>query len=488
MSTTMTNKSSSSTYYFWKYVSVATDYVGITNNENEKYNKKLTKEREKEKKQKIKQKQRQKQRQRQRANLYDEIGIECINFLANLLDSSRPKLNNNKHRIITEKILSKMEKKYIILIEVFTFLSFQEIIQLMINDNLKNENKQLSLSLNYLIYNDLSGYKFIRKSCFNLNENKNRNIIWPYLICHNFEIIKYHQLYNKYIKHIKYFNHSIISKDIDRTLIITENKHKNLNEIYKKHLKNILSIYCLLDGECGYIQGMNYIVANILIALNGNVRNAFAVFCHFMKRDLSPVYIMDNHNKHSVEYIEYIPYAYTAGGKFSKLGNIGYGLRDLYLPSLPGLIITLLQFESLIKLYLPLLYQHFVSQGISVQNYASEWFLSLFCYILPLKLSLFIMDIFICDGWKILHRIGLALLFKAKFKILSQKLSFGDILLFLKRKDLIKQLFNNDYHLFIQIAMQFKVTNRMLHENATLLFTKSMTKYSKFNNNQSINQ
>ena len=235
---------SSTSYYFWKYVSVATDYVGITNNNNNNNSKND---------EKYLKKKRRKKRQNRPLCLYDEIGIECINFLANLLDSSRPKLNNNKHRIITEKILTKMEKKYIILIEVFTFLSFQDIIQLITNED--NSNVQLKLSLNYLIYNDLSGYKYVRNCCFNLNENKNRNIIWPYLICQNFEIIKYHQLYNKYIKHIKYFNHSninILIKDIDRTLIITENKHKNLNEIYKKNLKNILSIYCLLDSECGY--------------------------------------------------------------------------------------------------------------------------------------------------------------------------------------------------------------------------------------------
>ena len=451
----------------WQYVSfatkAATDYVGITT------------------KNRIKQRQQQQQPSLNKnvtPNLYDEINIDCLNFLANLLDSSRPKLNNNNiNYCFGENILNLMEKNYIILIEVLTFLSFSDIIILFENKYI-DKSSQLSLSLNYLLFNDLSGYKYIRGSC-HIGLCSNSRI---FLVCNKYEIIKYYDLYNKYIHFVDDINHSIITKDIDRTLIISDsknNKHNLLTIKQKEYLKNILSIYCILDGQCGYIQGMNYIVANILIACNNNVHNAFAIFCHFMKRDLSPPYIHNNNittndNTTNNNNTNYIPYAYCGGGKLSKTNCIGYGLRDLYLPSLPGLIISLLQFESLIKLYLPSLYQHFVSQGISVQNYASEWFLSLFCYILPLKLSLRIIDIFIIDGWKILFRAGLALLFKAKFKILSNNLSFDKILLFLKRKDIVKLLFNDDYDLFIDICMKFKVTNRMLHETAVILMTKSM--------------
>merc|ERR1719410_2988100 len=150
---------------------------------------------------------------------------------------------------------------------------------------------------------------------------------------------------------------------------------------------------------------MNYIAANILIGLNGSTKNAFAIFCHLMKRDLSPIYFINAQYNNTNN--GFIPYAYCGGGRISKTGCIGYGLRDLYLPSLPGLIISLLQFEKLIKLYLPKLYIHFVDHGIEVQNYASEWFLSLFSYILPLKINLRLIDIFIIDGWKILHQAGL---------------------------------------------------------------------------------
>merc|ERR1712228_343742 len=230
----------------------------------------------------------------------------------------------------------------------------------------------------------------------------------------------------------------------------------------------------MLDPQIGYIQGMNYIAANILIALNGNVHNAFSVFCHLMKRDSSPIYIQHNNNNNDTRKVhEFQSYAYCGGGRIAKNGNIGYGLRDLYLPSLPGLICSLLQFEKLIKIYLPFVYSHLSSKGIEIQNFASEWFLSLFCYILPLNISLRLIDIFLIDGWKILHRAGLALLFQARNKILN--LGFGEILLLLKRKDLCQHL-NLNADTFIKLAMSFKVTNAKLHESAVHLLTKAMAR------------
>ena len=162
---------------------------------------------------------------------------------------------------------------------------------------------------------------------------------------------------------------------------------------------------------------------------------------------------------------------FCAGGRIAKNGHVGYGLRNLYLPSLPGLIISLLQFEKLIKIYLPFLYSHLINQGIEVQNFASEWFLSLFCYILPLNISLRVIDIFLIDGWKILHRAGLALLYKARSEILN--LGFDKILLLLKRKDLTQHL-NLNAVSFVKLCMSFKVTNAKLHEGGVHLLTKAI--------------
>eukprot|EP01084_Bolivina_argentea_P087450 157950_1 len=461
----------SSNSYLWRYVSVAADYVGLSN-----YNKLKSK-----KKHSISRNVNNNHSNNTHTNhnnnnncnkkddLYSNcLGADCLNFLVNLLDSSRPRLD--QYELIDEKTLNVMKKNYILLIEIFTFLPFDNIISII--EQIKGNNyeyKQLKLATDYLIFNSTSR-SYIRNLSINGYTFLNRNIIWKYLIFSDFEMTKYSELYNKYISHVQFFQHSMIEKDIDRTLIINhdwilteynyydasyKSYHNVLNKEYKYKLKCILSIYCMLDPEIGYVQGMNYIAANILIGMNGDEILSFAVFSHFMKRDLSPIYFINfDYKKHylinnkNVSNYKYQSHAFCGGGKISKTGSIGYGLRDLYLPSLPGLIVSLLQFDKLIKLYLPILYQHFIFEGIYVQNYASEWFLSLFCYILPLKLSLRLIDIFIIDGWKILHRVGLALLYYAKKQILFNKLKQEKILLLLKRKDLIKYL-NINENIFI---------------------------------------
>jgi len=118
-----------------------------------------------------------------------------------------------------------------------------------------------------------------------------------------------------------------------------------------------------------------------------------------------------------------------------------------------------------------------VSQGIEIQNFASEWFLSLYCNILPLNISLRLMDIFLIDGFKALHRAGLALLYAARDEILST--GFDKILLLLKRKDLTQHL-QLDAKRFIDLSMSFKVTNSKLHESAVHLLTKAMTRNTTF--------
>jgi len=254
------------------------------------------------------------------------------------------------------------------------------------------------------------------------------------------------------------------------TLNRFDRNHDVLCTEMKRKLKCILSIYCMLDPQIGYIQGMNYIAANILIALNGNAQNAFAVFSHLLKRDLSPIHLKSSPDASQRGFQSK---AYCGGGRLSCSGQIGYGLRDLFLPSLPGLLCSLLQFEILATEYLPSLTDYFNELGIKTQNYASEWFLSIYAYILPINISLRLMDVFFICGWQVLHRAGLTILSAASELILTRQLEFDDILLLLKRKDLLKVL-NFDEDRFVLSMLSFEVTNAKLHEIASLILTKTM--------------
>ena len=178
---------SSNSAFLWNYVTVATkvatDYVGLTNKTNSNQNRRsnvsqITKTN------KIKKKRKALLLNRSRTDLYSEMGIECLNFLANLLDSSRPRLNN--HKISTKSSLSRMQKNYVLLIEIFTYLPFENVVDIMVQIESDEERKynQLKLAADYLLFNDVSGHQYLRKMSINGYswQTQTRNIIWPYLI------------------------------------------------------------------------------------------------------------------------------------------------------------------------------------------------------------------------------------------------------------------------------------------------------------------
>lgn len=57
-----------------------------------------------------------------------------------------------------------------------------------------------------------------------------------------------------------------------------------------------------------------------------------------------------------------------------------YGLRDMFLPEMPGLQLRLFQFDRLVEELLPVLHVHFVRQGVKSSMYCSQWFLTMFSY------------------------------------------------------------------------------------------------------------
>ena len=168
---------------------------------------------------------------------------------------------------------------------------------------------------------------------------------------------------------------------------------------------------------------------------------------------------------------------------YIKTGQIGYGVRDMFTKSLPGCVICLLQFEQLVQKYLPKLYEHFKSEGLYTESFASEWFMTLFSYILPIQISFRIFDIFLIDGYKILHRIGLSIL--SKSDIILRKLNMDDMLKYLKSlNNNVNNIFLNENDIkpgdvFIKHAMSFKVSNAKLHDCATYLLLKTKVHIDK---------
>jgi len=315
----------------------------------------------------------------------------------------------------------------------------------------------------------------------------NRSIVWPWIVGESME--EYQNLYIDKIAQwqqietgeleIKEFKNTYraLQKDIHRTF--SNGRALNLSEQQQQQLQKLLGIYSLLDPEVGYVQGMNFIAGTVIFAVDDEL-DAFSIFYQLMKRDDSK----PNCEKPSVANINNINVnnnqfcnSYCAGGRLSKKQQYGYGLRDMFTHCLPGCLVALLEFEQLIQKHLPILYEHMKNEDVTISSFASEWFLTLYGYVLPLSLTLRVYDIFLVDGWKILHRVGLAILSRAQNTLLT--LAIDDMTLYLKQFPdsgiFISPEDEEDGDAFIEHAFSFKITNYDLHKYANDLLQQATT-------------
>ena len=75
-----------------------------------------------------------------------------------------------------------------------------------------------------------------------------------------------------------------------------------------------------------------------------------------------------------------------------------YHLREMFIQEMPGLHLHLYQFERLLEDLEPALYCHLHRRNVDPQLYATQWFLTLFAYRLPLQLVLRIYDLILSEG------------------------------------------------------------------------------------------
>ncbi|KAE8234110.1 hypothetical protein CF326_g851 [Tilletia indica] len=126
-----------------------------------------------------------------------------------------------------------------------------------------------------------------------------------------------------------------IRKDLSRTFP-EQDYFADGKGVGQENLFNVIKAYSLYDEECGYCQGMQFVVGPLL--LNMPDEEAFSTLARLMK---------------------------------------SYDLRGHYIPNMPSLQLRLFQFDRLLEEFLPLLYQHLVRQGVKSSMYAAQWFMTL---------------------------------------------------------------------------------------------------------------
>ncbi|KAL9934765.1 hypothetical protein V8E36_006540 [Tilletia maclaganii] len=174
-----------------------------------------------------------------------------------------------------------------------------------------------------------------------------------------------------------------IRRDLSRTFPEQE-YFSDGKGVGQENLFNVIKAYSLYDEECGYCQGMQFVVGPLLL-------NAFSTLARLMK---------------------------------------SYDLRGHYIPNMPSLQLRLFQFDRLLEEFLPLLHRHLTRQGVKSSMYAAQWFMTRDSYRFPLELVYRILDSVFAEGIETLFRFSIALMQRNEEKLLS--LGFEAAVQFLK--------------------------------------------------------
>jgi hypothetical protein len=139
-------------------------------------------------------------------------------------------------------------------------------------------------------------------------------------------------------------------------------------------LSRVLFAFAHHNPTVGYCQGMNYVVALLLVALGHDEEAAFWVLVSLIDDDRGILY------------------------------------QDMYAKDLSGCHVEMRSLKELVALKLPRLATHLEELHCDMSIVATDWFLCLFCTSLPAETAIRVWDALLHEGTKVLFRVGLALL------------------------------------------------------------------------------
>ena len=171
----------------------------------------------------------------------------------------------------------------------------------------------------------------------------------------------------------------VIIKDLHRTYpnnLLFRNKLGD----GQRELFRILSCISMKNKKMGYAQGMSFLVA---------------IFLSYLDEEKS-FWMMENLMKN-------------------------FRMQELYLQGFPGLKKNFFVFLKLMKKILPNIFTQLTNAKLYPAIYGSSWYLTCFTNVFPYEIILRIMDCYLFEGIKIIHRISLGLLALKENEILKQK-------------------------------------------------------------------
>ncbi|KXZ51534.1 hypothetical protein GPECTOR_12g497 [Gonium pectorale] len=189
----------------------------------------------------------------------------------------------------------------------------------------------------------------------------------------------------------------------------------------QRALFNVLTAYARYDPGVGYVQGMGFVAAVLLLYL-------------------------------APEEAFWTLVAGPLGGPG------GEGLRPLYLAGMPGLHRCCYQFKGLLRDAVPRLAARMEREGVEPLFFATHWFNTAFAYSLPFSHLLPVWDVFLAEGLKTVFRVGLAVLQLAESRLVV--LPFEALLESLSAKNL-PRLLPADPRVLLRRALRNSVSERL---------------------------
>jgi hypothetical protein len=189
-------------------------------------------------------------------------------------------------------------------------------------------------------------------------------------------------------------------------------------------LRRVLRCYAAFDAELGYCQGLNFLAGSLLMYLPE--REAFWTLVALMQRS-GPLLA----------------------------GRAGAPMRGLFLEGLPLTQRALATLDGLVPQHLPRLGAHFARENLSANMFATEWFMTLYTRSFPVALTARVIDCVLAEGYKVVHRVALALLQSIESALLATDFE-GAMLLF---RELPKRL---DPDAIMRRAFAFRLTQAQI--------------------------
>ena len=200
------------------------------------------------------------------------------------------------------------------------FVNSNQLIFYKIKKILRND-KIMNIIIFYLTNVDIFNLSLVNKLCYKITIKKILKIIMNKIIIGNeklvekiwnIELLKYSNFHCKknfdtiYKRYIKYSNKydNDITKDLLRTFPNDSSFHKG-SECYKK-LFNILKAYSNYNNEIGYAQGMNFIVAKIIIFFKNENKSFIYLDSLFNKLNMESVIGVSNNLENKMKILQFL--------------------------------------------------------------------------------------------------------------------------------------------------------------------------------------